>query len=154
MNDSQGPYVTALLCERVLEEKDGIKSAIRIIDRITHVRMGPNPPRALEPFDYLVTMLIKIKSGAARGGYSILVHLLKPSGETKEVLRQAVSLEGDDDRGIDLVARLPLRIEMTGLYWFELFLDDAGRAELLTRLPFRIVYLPQAGPAPTGIQPH
>ncbi len=28
MIDSQGPYITALLCERVLEEKDGIKTAI------------------------------------------------------------------------------------------------------------------------------
>ena len=50
MNNTQGPYVTALLCEKILEEKDGIKTAIRIIDRLTHVRVGPDAPATLPPF--------------------------------------------------------------------------------------------------------
>ena len=39
----QGPYLSAaLLCEKVLEEKDGVKSAIRIIDRVTRTVTGPS----------------------------------------------------------------------------------------------------------------
>lgn len=156
MIDSQGPYITALLCERVLEEKDGIKTAIRIIDRVTHVRVGPDAPSTLEPFDYQLSLLIKLTSGATRGLYSVAVHLVKPSGESKEVVRQAVNFEGDDDRVGDIVGQMKMRIEMTGVYWFEIFLDDRGRTELLTRLPFRVVYLPQMSPKPEsarGSQP-
>lgn len=37
-----GPFLSAaLLCEKVLVEQDGIKSAIRIIDRVTHAVLGP-----------------------------------------------------------------------------------------------------------------
>ena len=146
MNDNQGPYITALLCEKVLEEKDGIKSAVRLIDRITHVRVGQDVPSTLPPFDYPISLMIKLKSGQARGTYSIVVHLVKPSGESREVVRRAVNFEGDDDRGIDIVGQLGLRIEMTGLYWFEICLEDRGRSEVLTRLPLRVVYLPQTQP--------
>ena len=145
---SQGPYITALLCERVLEEKDGIKTAIRIIDRVTHVRVGPDAPPTLPPFDYQLSLMMKLTSGATRGLYSVVVHLVKPSGESTEVVRQAVNFEGDDDRGGDIVGQLKLRIEMTGVYWFEIFLDDRGKTELLTRLPFRVVYLPHISPKP------
>ncbi len=36
MSENSGPYlIAALLCEKVLQEKDGIISVIRMIDRIT-----------------------------------------------------------------------------------------------------------------------
>ena len=148
MNESQGPYITALLCEKVLEENDGIKTAVRVIDRITHVHAGPDAPPALPPFEYQIALLIKLVSGSTRGLYSVLVHLVAPSGESKEVVRQAVNFEGGDDRGGDLVAHLKMRIEMAGVYWFEILLDDRGKPELMTRLPLRVVYLPQTRPKP------
>ena len=148
MNEIQGPYITALLCEKVLEEKDGIKTAVRVIDRITHVRVGPDAPHALPPFDYQIALLIKLISGSTRGLYSVVVHLVAPSGESKEVVRQSVNFEGEDDRGADLVAKMKMRIEMAGVYWFEILLDDRGKPELLTRLPLRVVYLPQTSPIP------
>jgi len=38
-----GPYVqVAAFCERVLEEKDGVLTAVRIIDRFTQVRPAPS----------------------------------------------------------------------------------------------------------------
>ena len=150
MNDSQGPYITALLSEKVLEEKDGIKTAVRIIDRVTHVRVGPDAPPTLPGFDYALALLIKLTAGSTRGLYSVVVHLVAPSGESKEVLRQSVNFEGGDDRGGDIVAQLQMRIDMTGVYWFEILLDDQGRTELLTRLPFRVVYLPQVSPKPSS----
>lgn len=40
-----GPYLqAALLCERVMEEKDGVLSVIRIIDRLIHTALGPAGP--------------------------------------------------------------------------------------------------------------
>ena len=62
----RGPYLSAaFLCEKVLEEKDGVKSAIRIIDRVTRTAVGPNPPMEMEPFQYNIVLLLKFKSGLA-----------------------------------------------------------------------------------------
>ena len=65
-----------------------------------------------------------------------------------------MNFEGEDDRSGDLVAHLKMRIEMAGVYWFEILLDDRGKVELLTRLPLRVNYLPhvspQTGSAPGG----
>ena len=37
-----GPYwATAVLCEKVLEEKDGVQSLIRVVDRITDLDQRP-----------------------------------------------------------------------------------------------------------------
>ena len=49
----QGPYLSAaFFCEKVLVEQDGVKSAIRIVDRVTRTVVHPNPPPEMEPFDY------------------------------------------------------------------------------------------------------
>ena len=45
----KGPFITcACLCEKVLQEKDGILSAVRIIDRMT-INLIPNPAFSLPP---------------------------------------------------------------------------------------------------------
>jgi len=45
-----GPYLqAALLCERVMQEKDGVLSVIRIIDRVIHTAMGPETPDTMGP---------------------------------------------------------------------------------------------------------
>lgn len=62
-----GPYLSAaFLCEKVLTEADGVKSAIRIFDRTTHTIAGPAPPTEMQPFDYEFMLFIRFKSGAAR----------------------------------------------------------------------------------------
>ena len=48
MDDQEytGPYlVAALFCEKVLSEKDGVISTMRIVDRITITVSGEAPPR-------------------------------------------------------------------------------------------------------------
>lgn len=135
-----GPYLlAALLCEKVLMEQDGVKSAVRIIDRVTRTATGHTPPTAMEPFDYEVTLLLKLKSGSARGSYPLRVNLVKPSGESFAPLEQTIYFEGEDDRGIDLIASIRIKLELPGVYWFEVFLGEA----LLTRIPFRVIYMHQ-----------
>jgi hypothetical protein len=146
MSVHEGPYVTALLCEKVIEEKDGVKSAIRIVDRITRTMVGPDASAELQPFDYPIFLLIRMKPGRARGVYGIKVNLVKPSGDSVSVLQGPINFEGDEDRGVDIVGQIQMRIETTGIYWFEVSLDDKGKEELMTRLPFRVIYLPQITP--------
>ena len=133
-----GPYFQgAALCEKVLVEQDGVKSAIRIFDRYTRAVAGPTPPQEMEPFTIEASLLIRFKSGSARGAHQLRVRLEKPSGESSQLVNQAILFEGEDDRGADVVGGLTLTLDMTGLYWFDVYLSDIR----ITRVPLRVVYL-------------
>ena len=135
-----GPFLTAAcLCEKVLVEQDGVKSAIRIIDRITRAVVGPEPPPEMEPFDYDLTFLIKLKSGWARGIFPVRLELVKPSGERPAPFTQNVLFEGDEDRGIDIVGHMRVRFDQTGIHWIHVYVGDRH----FTQIPFRIIYMPQ-----------
>ncbi|HEX74114.1 MAG TPA: hypothetical protein G4N93_03075 [Dehalococcoidia bacterium] len=136
----EGPYLSAaIVCEKVLEERNGVKSVIRIIDRVTHQAVGPNPPQEMVPFDYEMAMLIRFKSGRARGTYPLEIQLIKPSGESAPPMRRNILFEGEDDRGLDIVVNMKLKFDQIGIYWFNIDLNNVN----ITRLPFRVVYLPQ-----------
>jgi hypothetical protein len=137
----EGPYLTAaLICERVLDEKDNVKSIIRIVDRVNHQVVGPDPPREMPPIKgYRLTMLLQFKSGRARGAHALKLRLLKPSGESTQPPEQLVVFEGEDDRGVDVVANLLVDLEYAGVYWIEVLLNEVR----VTKVPFRVVYLPQ-----------
>lgn len=149
--NSEPIFLGAFLCEKVLVEQDGVKSAIRIIDRVTRTAVGPNPPGEMEPFDYEAALLIRLKSGWARGTYPVSIRVVKPSQEARAPIPQNVFFEGEEDRGHDIIVNVRLRVEMVGIYWFQVSLGD----RLLTRVPLRIIYLPQVMPAggPGGGQP-
>ena len=136
-----GPFLTAaLICERVLDEKDNVKSVVRIVDRVNHQVVGPDPPMEMPPVrGYRLAMLIQFKSGRARGAHNLKLRLLKPSGETARLAEQMVMFEGEDDRGVDVVANLVADFEYAGVYWIEVMLNDTH----VTRVPLRVVYLPQ-----------
>lgn len=149
---SQGPYLSAaLICEKVLEEKDGVKSAIRMVDRVTHFSVGPSPPKEMEPFEWAGALLVRLKSGRARGSRSLKVMLVKPSGESRPPMQHTVFFEGEDDRGVDIVVNMRLKFEQTGIHWFKIYLDDF----VLTQIPLRIIYIPQVMqiPQPGGGPP-
>lgn len=142
----QGPFLSAaLICEKVLEEKDGVKSAVRIIDRVTRTVVGPSPPEEMEPFDYEATLLIRLKSGWARGSYPIRVDLVKPSGESPVPIQHTVYFEGEEDRGVDIVGNMRIRFDQTGIYWFKIYLAET----LLTQIPLRVIYMPQVRQIPS-----
>jgi len=136
----QGPYLlAALLCEKVLVEQDGTKSAIRIIDRVTRTVASPSPPEKMEPFEYELTLLIRLKSGGASGTYPLQTILVKPSGERLLTLQESVEFKGEEDSGVDVIATMRIKFGLPGIYWFEIYLRDV----CLTRLPLRVVYLAQ-----------
>jgi len=148
----QGPYLSAaLICEKVLEERDGAKSAIRIIDRVTRTAVSPSPPEEMDPFDWDGALLIRLKSGWARGTYPLRVSLIKPSGESPMPIQSSVYFEGEEDRGVDIVANMTIKFDQTGIYWFKIYLAD----KLLTQIPLRVIYMPQIRqiPGPSGGPP-
>ena len=92
-----------------------------------------------------LVLLVRFKSGLARGSYPLEIRLRKPSGESLTPGTQTIMFEGEEDRGSDVVVNMTLRVEFTGLYWFDIYLNQTR----VTRVPLRIVYLRQVT-NPTG----
>ena len=141
----QGPYLSAaFFCEKVLIEQDGVKSAIRIIDRVTHTVVGPNPPSEMEPWKYAMSLFVRFKSGRARGTHTLGIHPVKPSGETLPSRQMSILFEGEEDRGIDSIGVITMEFDQTGIYWFNISINDV----VVTRIPFRVIYMPQISRRP------
>jgi hypothetical protein len=130
--DRSGPHIqAAFFCERVLQEKDGVLSAIRIIDRVIfQVPEGERPP------SQHLTLMVALKSGDARGTYPLAISMERPSGEqVPSPLSVSVFLEGEE-RGANVMVPVRFDAEMPGLYWFDVLFD--GR--VITRVPLRAIY--------------
>ena len=102
----QGPYLQmAVFCEKVLHERDGVLSAIRIIDRMNRTAAGPNPPDVMPPFDYQLTALITLKSGRARGSVYVEIEPEMPSGIKRPRAGMTAQMEGNE-RGQNLIMNM------------------------------------------------
>lgn len=135
--DPSGPYLqSALVCERVLQENDGVLSIIRVIDRVTFI-VGPDGE--LVAPEHPVFFVITFKAGAARGTYSIEIRVEKPSGERSAILNAPVHFEGEE-RGANIVIGAAFAPDQAGLYWYEVLFEG----ERVTRMPLRAVYQPMA----------
>ena len=141
-NPTLGPFLNAFLCEKILEEKDGIKTAVRIIDQVNRGAMGvgQSPPTSMEPFDFPLGLLVRLKAGAARGMYPINVRIVKPNNDNAGELNHPVHLPGPDDAGIDIVLNAVMRLDQVGTWWFDIYVGE----ERWTRIPLRVVYFPQS----------
>lgn len=143
-----GPYLAAAVaCERVLTEEDGVLSVIRIIDRLIIGAAGPEAPDEMPPIPVSFTLLLVLKSGGARGRYSIHLMMEAPSGEPLPTELQLPLLLEGEERGVNLIIPVGITVEQEGLYWVDVWLADPlapeREEELLTRVPLRIVYQPQ-----------
>ncbi|SRR6266851_4649398 len=131
-----GPYLkAALLCENVIEDKQGVLSLIRIVDRFQQTAIGPDAPADMPPFPLATNLVLMFASGEARGSAEIALALRKPDGLSQELTTVPVLWEGED-RGANVVLQLQLLLTMQGLYWVEVRLES----EMLTRMPLRVVY--------------
>ena len=139
-----GPYLAAaLICERVLQEQDGVVSAVRIIDRVAFIAEPDGTP--IQPVQPIV-FLIQLKSGSARGRYALTLRMEKPSGEEVPLIDGApVFLEGED-RGVNVILNAGFEPDQEGLYWFDLLFEG----ERVTRIPLRAIYQPLPRERPAG----
>ncbi len=139
MAEPSGPYVqTAAFCDQVIEGKDGVLSLIRVVDRLfsdpgAGVGEGSPPPV------HLLTAVVMLKSGSARGGHMLRIRPEAPSGLKLPEIQLSVLFEGED-RGVNVMVPLALPTGDAGLYWFDILVGD----QLLTRMPLRVVHQAQA----------
>ena len=140
-----GPYlVMAIICEKVLQERDGVKSAIRIIDRFTHSVAGPDVPEKMPTVGINFQLLIKMKSGKKPGKHHIKVTLVDPRKKELGSVTQTINMEQGESRGMDILLPINMKIEQEGVFWFEIWCDDL----LMTKTPLEVRYVisKQTGP--------
>jgi hypothetical protein len=142
--DKPRPYITAaLLCERVLQEKDESLTIVRVIDKVQyrlHSFGIPALPEGAKPI-VAIEGLLALKSGPATGDHTIKVIVERPNGDRKDVFTFPVKFLGKD-QGQTIILKMGLGIEMDGLYWFDVAFDD----EVLTRIPLVVMPMPESEP--------
>ena len=138
-----GPYlVAALICERLLTEKDNVQSLIRIVDRLNVQAAGPDAPEQMPdvPFNYI--FFLALKSGAATGPVPVKVTMTLPSGleHSGPLFEGTVHFEGGT-RGHNQVTNLRGTFKHAGPYWFNVYIDE----KLITRTPMEVIYTVSRG---------
>jgi hypothetical protein len=128
-----GPYLqAALLCEKALQETDGVISLIRIVDRWTV--SGPSedmPQTAIQ-----ATMVLMFKSGFHRGQGRLTITPTSPRDAPMPAIEVPVHFEGDEDRGVNVVLPMAFPVQESGVYWFDVALDG----QTVSHIPLRVIY--------------
>ncbi|MFQ5433721.1 MAG: hypothetical protein ACE5FD_02490 [Anaerolineae bacterium] len=136
MTTENGPFVqAACFCENVIEDKTGVLSLIRIIDKITRTVAGTDPPDDMPPINYDMKLALMLKSGSARGRGNIRIKIEEPSGLSVDGPSISVHLEGENS-GANLITQLSIDFSQEGVYWFWIYFDDT----LLSKIPFQVMY--------------
>lgn len=130
-----GPHVqVATLCEKALQEADGVLSIIRAIDRVIVTAQGSEVPSELPQGNLQLTLVVILKSDDARGRHPVSLRIQQPSGVYLPERTFDVMFEGEE-RGVNLILQLQIEA-LEGLFWF----DVAVNQQLLTRVPLRVMY--------------
>ncbi len=134
--ETGGPWISlAVLCERVIEDKEGKLHLIGILDRLIFTASGENAPDKMPPASVQLTAVLSFKSGFAKGRYTVGLRPVNPSGVPAPVLSVPILLEGDD-RGANVVLGVNAQLSEEGLYWFDVLLEQ----RVVSRIPLRVLY--------------
>lgn len=135
-----GPFLkAALLCDQVIEGKDGVLTLVRVIDRliVTAAAAGAGAaiPREMPGMPHQMWLVLMFVSGRARGSEEIEIVMERPDGAADSIFTTTAYFEGED-KGANIVVQLQQEFRAEGLYWFKILLEK----EQITRVPFRVIY--------------
>jgi hypothetical protein len=133
---TNGPHViAAAVCDKVLQETDGVLSLIRVVDRmVIQVAGNQAPPELPEGGGVSITFAVLLRSGDARGRHPVAIGVEAPDGRSLPPQQIDVMFESPDT-GANIVLNLVIPA-MEGIYWLTVSVE--GRE--LTRSPLRIMY--------------
>ena len=149
-----GPYLSvAAICDAVLQEKATDRvSCIRFVDRVIAKTNRPvMEGEEFHPYHLSLSAFCLPKSGKFRGSQTVRFALVKDNGEqiTGSVSQFPAAFKGGDEGGVNLVLELTFHTKESGLYWFDVYLED----ELVTRIPLRVSQSPPVHPESPHGQP-
>jgi hypothetical protein len=132
------PYcMAALLCEKIVQEPDGVPTIVRAIDKITF--QVPEALLGVIPgFGWQGSLLLIFKSGTAKVKKTVIVKGINPDGtELMEDISSKITFAGDDGlSGSNVYIQLTLMVRMKGLHWFHVLLDG----KRVMRVPFIVEF--------------
>jgi hypothetical protein len=144
------PFVAAaFICEKVLDEKDGVLTAVRIVDTYTikaieiptagssakGAARNETPVAVEGPKVIDVNALIGVKSGNVTGEHDVTIVARDPDGKKAPMPEgRRVALNGGEHGANFVVRFLMPGNAKPGLYWFDVLWDG----ELLTSIPLRL----------------
>ncbi len=135
------PFVgAALVCEKVLHEKDGVLSVIRMVDTFYVEPLKQNVPGVVEGVE--LTALAMLKSGDVKGESEISFKFRTPQGITIDAPQKFPVLLNGGEHGANVIMRFNLPVpdaSAYGLYWF----DVLWNGDVLTSVPFKLVLGPR-----------
>lgn len=146
MSFEKGPYLTlATFCEQVIEDKSGVLSLIRIVNRMNISAQGPTAPEEMPPATLNWFLVLGLKSGEARGSQGVRVEPELPSGVKLPAITLSAHFTGGS-QGVNLISRLNVKLEMPGIYWFRIYVNDV----FLTQVPIEVIYSRIVTPPPAS----
>lgn len=144
MGFERGPFLTlAAFCEQVIEDKSGVLSLIRVVDRMHVSAYGPTAPEQMPATTLNWLLVLSFKSGEARGSHAIKIEPELPSGPRLQPITLSAYFEGGT-RGQNIISKLNMRLEMPGVYWFRIYVGD----QLVTQIPAEVIYSRTVTPPP------
>jgi hypothetical protein len=135
------------LCERTLEEKDGVLSLIRLIDRLVITAEGVEVPKDLPPGQVAVMVVMSWVNGL--GDYEAKIRVDMPDGGSIESMTLPFHLDSFD-KVQNHVVRMLIPVRRAGLYWFRFLLGDEVRGEVPLRVIYQRKLHPKKGTSPRG----
>jgi hypothetical protein len=131
-----GPHLNvAAFCEMLLEDKSGVLSLIRIVDRLQITSQGSAAPEEMPPTILNWYLVLVFKSGEARGSHQIKIQPEPPSGIKLDPMSVSAHFEGGN-RGTNVITRVNMPLQMPGIYWFWIYVDD----QFVTKIPVEVIY--------------
>lgn len=137
LNDPKyGPYLTgAFFCDKILTERDGAISAIRLVDRLT---FNIQPGSDTSPKIHSLNLFIALKSGERPGVTNIRIEGRKPSPPHLPNVEKIIHLDQAASSGANLNIRVTVDFDQPGVWWFILYVNEHER----TRVPIEVIWLP------------
>jgi hypothetical protein len=136
------PFVSAFLCERVLQEKDGIVSAIRIVDVFQIPEDAPSET-VIQFFAVVSLRTVPVPDEEVRVGVTIVNALGErqrlPDPSEKPFRLSALDGDASVPNGISLIMQLNIKPKNMGTCFVEIDVDG----EVVTRIPFTIRQIPK-----------
>lgn len=130
---AKAPYLNAgFFCENVLQESDGVVSAIRIVDRIFIPRVNALDSEQKEVA--VLTLFLAFKSAGYVGEGTVKLSSVAPSGKQLKAIELKIELPKEPNAGANVIARSAFAFHEEGVHWFDVFFND----ELVTRTPIDV----------------
>ncbi|SRR6266851_4893731 len=131
----------ALVCEKVLQEKDDVPSIIRIVDTFT-VTVPPDLPADAKSGIQITGFLAFKKASLSTEPekHHVAIRVRSPSGKEGPLQRVDLLLKAEPFAGTNVTLNMSHPIGEFGLFWIDVFLDD--EEEPITQIPFRLLEAP------------